>query len=118
MEEMSLPERPRRTGRLPLVVGTTGAYRGGGDLAWPVAPAKLGSFYRIGLIRHQRGFVAGDLDADLGGRICLVTGANAGLGRATALARSTHYLPGTREDPATRSRFLSLCAAVTGAPLD
>ncbi len=33
----------------------------------------------------KRAFVSGDLDVDLRGRVCLVTGANAGLGRATAL---------------------------------
>lgn len=46
----------------------------------------LGSFDRIGFRRHARGFVAADTEVDLGGRVCLVTGGNAGLGRATAHA--------------------------------
>ncbi len=44
------------------------------------------SFDRNGFRRHARGFRPEDLDANLSGRICLVTGANAGIGRATALA--------------------------------
>lgn len=44
----------------------------------------LGSFDRVGYLRHQRRFAPGDLEVDLAGRTCLVTGANAGLGRATA----------------------------------
>jgi len=46
----------------------------------------IGSFDRIGYRRHARGFVAADLDVDMSGRVCLVTGANAGLGRATSEA--------------------------------
>ena len=42
------------------------------------------SFDRTGFRRHARRFRASDLDADLSGRGCLVTGANAGLGRAVA----------------------------------
>lgn len=42
------------------------------------------SFDRTGFLRHQREFVAGDLDVDLRGTRCLVTGANSGLGLATA----------------------------------
>jgi dehydrogenase/reductase SDR family protein 12 len=47
------------------------------------------SFDRSGLLRHARHFRPGDLDVDLAGRVCLVTGANSGIGRAaaTALAR-------------------------------
>ena len=44
----------------------------------------IGSFDRIGFRRHSRAFRAADLDVELSGRVCLVTGGNAGLGRATA----------------------------------
>ncbi len=43
------------------------------------------SFDRLGFARHARRFSPADLDVDLTGRVCLVTGGNAGLGRATAL---------------------------------
>jgi NAD(P)-dependent dehydrogenase (short-subunit alcohol dehydrogenase family) len=46
----------------------------------------IGSFDRLGFARHQRSYRAPDLDVDLSGRVCLVSGANAGLGRATAAA--------------------------------
>lgn len=46
----------------------------------------IGSFDRIGFQRHRRAFGAADLDVDLAGRVCLVTGGNAGLGRAIAEA--------------------------------
>jgi NAD(P)-dependent dehydrogenase (short-subunit alcohol dehydrogenase family) len=46
----------------------------------------IGSFDRMGFRRHSRAFRPGDLDVDLSGRLCLVTGGNAGLGRATAEA--------------------------------
>jgi NAD(P)-dependent dehydrogenase (short-subunit alcohol dehydrogenase family) len=42
------------------------------------------SWDRTGFRRHARHFAADDLAADLRGRVCLVTGANAGLGRAAA----------------------------------
>ena len=42
------------------------------------------SFDRSGYRRHQRDFTLTDLDRKLTGKICLVTGANAGLGRALA----------------------------------
>lgn len=44
------------------------------------------SFDRIGFQRHALGFDPQDLDVDLAGRRCLVTGANAGIGFATAKA--------------------------------
>lgn len=44
----------------------------------------LFSFDRSGFERHARGFRAEDLEVDLGGRVCLVTGANSGIGRAAA----------------------------------
>jgi NAD(P)-dependent dehydrogenase (short-subunit alcohol dehydrogenase family) len=46
----------------------------------------LYSFDRHGFIRHSRSFAPGDLDADLTGRVCLVTGANSGIGFETSLA--------------------------------
>ena len=44
----------------------------------------LFSFDRGGFLRHQRRFRPEDLEIDLSGRSFLVTGANSGLGRATA----------------------------------
>lgn len=44
------------------------------------------SFDRTGFERHRRQFQSGDLDVDLDGKRCLVTGANSGLGRAAAHA--------------------------------
>ena len=46
----------------------------------------IGSFDRLGYARHARRFAAGDLDVDLAGRVCLITGGNAGIGLATARA--------------------------------
>lgn len=46
----------------------------------------LFSFDRSGFRRHARSFAAGDLDADLTGKVCLVTGANSGIGLETCLA--------------------------------
>jgi NAD(P)-dependent dehydrogenase (short-subunit alcohol dehydrogenase family) len=44
----------------------------------------LYSFDRSGYRRHATAFTPGDLDVDLAGRICLVTGANSGIGFETA----------------------------------
>ena len=44
------------------------------------------SFDRSGFLRHARKFGPTDLDVDLQDRVCLVTGANSGIGFETALA--------------------------------
>lgn len=44
----------------------------------------LFSFDRSGFQRHAVTFRAGDLEVELSGKVCLITGANSGLGRATA----------------------------------
>ena len=46
----------------------------------------IGSFDRLGYERHRKRFRAADLDFRLEGRVCLVTGANSGIGRATSRA--------------------------------
>jgi len=44
------------------------------------------SFDRPGFRAHQKRFVDGDLDVDMTGRVCLVTGANSGIGFETSMA--------------------------------
>ena len=46
----------------------------------------LFSFDCSGFLRHARRFRPGDLDVDLTGRVCVVTGANSGIGWAAATA--------------------------------
>ena len=47
-------------------------------------PTIVFSFDRTGFYLHQAGFDEGDLEVDLTGQICLVTGANSGIGLATS----------------------------------
>lgn len=57
------------------------------DLLRPVLDVSpLFSFDRIGFRRHALGFDPQDLDVDLYGRRCLVTGANSGIGYETSMA--------------------------------
>ncbi len=51
-----------------------------------VDPFIISSFDRTGFRIHRLAFRADDLDVDLSGRRCLVTGANSGIGYETALA--------------------------------
>jgi dehydrogenase/reductase SDR family member 12 len=49
----------------------------------------IGSFDRLGFLRHQRSFKPNDISETLEGKIYLITGANSGLGFETALALAT-----------------------------
>ena len=49
-------------------------------------PSIVFSFDRTGFNRHKLSFTSTDLDVDMTGRVCAVTGANSGLGKATAKA--------------------------------
>jgi len=51
-----------------------------------VDPLIVPSFDRTGFRIHSLGFRSGDLEVDLSGRRCLITGANSGIGFETALA--------------------------------
>ena len=55
-------------------------------LSWLVDPTVVASFGSTGFAIHSLAFDPTDLDVDLSGRRCLVTGANSGLGYETALA--------------------------------
>ncbi len=74
-----------------VVEGTGGAWSGigptvGRALGLLVDPTIVLSFDRTGFAVHSLGFDPRDLDVDLAGRRCLVTGANSGIGFETALA--------------------------------
>jgi len=58
----------------------------GRTLSRIVDPFIVSSFDRNGFRIHSLAFQPGDLDVDLSGRHCLVTGANSGIGYETALA--------------------------------
>jgi NAD(P)-dependent dehydrogenase (short-subunit alcohol dehydrogenase family) len=49
-------------------------------------PSIVFAFDQTGFQRHRLQFDASDLDTDMSGRVCLVTGANSGLGKAAAKA--------------------------------
>jgi dehydrogenase/reductase SDR family member 12 len=51
-----------------------------------IDPTIFFSFDRTGYLIHRLRFDPSDLDVDMRGKVCLVTGANSGLGRATSLA--------------------------------
>lgn len=53
---------------------------------WILDRSILFSFDRSGFLRHARDFDPSDLEVDLTGRVCLITGANSGIGLAAATA--------------------------------
>ena len=63
---------------------TTTIFRNGRDAL--LDASIVCSFDRSGFLRHARSFTARDLEVDLAGRVCLVTGANSGIGYETSLA--------------------------------
>lgn len=69
------PEAPGILGRLV-----------GRALSWVIDPTIVLSFDRTGFAIHSLAFDPDDLDVDLSGRRCVVTGANSGIGYETALA--------------------------------
>ena len=62
------------------------ASRSPGPLSRLLDASILLSFDRTGYRRHAAGFDPTDLEVDLAGRVCLVTGANSGIGFETSLA--------------------------------
>jgi len=77
-------------------------------------PSIVFSFDQTGYLRHRAQFDDGDLDVDLSGRLCLVTGGNSGLGLAVAkglAARGgTVWILGRNEE-----RSASACADLTAS---
>ena len=82
----------------------------------------IGSFDRLGFERHRKRFRAADLDFRLEGRVCLVTGANSGIGRATSRALAARGESRRSEESSMvppRSEFLRPTAGWRpGEPLD
>jgi NAD(P)-dependent dehydrogenase (short-subunit alcohol dehydrogenase family) len=62
------------------------AHRKAGPISRLLDASILLSFDRTGYRRHAAGFDPRDLKVDLAGRVCLVTGANSGIGFETSLA--------------------------------
>ena len=81
-------------------------------------PSIVFSFDQTGYLRHRAQFDDADLDVDMTGRVCLVTGGNSGLGLATArgLARrgATVWILGRNE--ARSARVCEELANETGNP--
>lgn len=73
----TIDEQPERSGLVASVARLTRPIL-------DVSP--IGSFDALGFARHAAAFDPEDLDVDLYGRRCLVTGANSGIGFATSLA--------------------------------
>jgi dehydrogenase/reductase SDR family protein 12 len=74
----------------------------------------LFSFDRTGYERHARAFRPEELAEDLSGRVCLVTGANSGIGRAAALElarRGAELWLLCRDEGRGREAQQALCAA-------
>lgn len=79
------------------------------------------SFDRTGFLRHQRRFDPHDLDVDLAGRRCLVTGAGAGLGLATATAlaeRGATVMLLCRDDTRAEAAARAVLAVNPGARVE
>lgn len=51
---------------------------------WILDPSIVFAFDQTGFARHRLQFEPTDLHANMSGRVCLITGGNSGLGRATA----------------------------------
>lgn len=77
----------------------------------------VASFDRSGWLRHAEAFDPSEMEVDLSGRVCVVTGANRGLGRATTAALAergaTVIMACRRVDEAERVR--DEVAAATGS---
>ena len=79
LEENAEPIEEERPGLSPLAPAM--------NLIRPALDASpVLSFDRVGFLRHSLAFDPTDLDVDLYGRRCLVTGADSGIGYETALA--------------------------------
>jgi NAD(P)-dependent dehydrogenase (short-subunit alcohol dehydrogenase family) len=95
-------------------------------LSHAVDPSVFSSFDRTGFRIHSLGFLPSDLDVDLSGRRCLVTGANSGIGYQSALALADLGAevvllcrsPERGEDAAERIRSQTGNPRVTVEPVD